>query len=61
MNYLHRLRMKNLESYPIKFTNFRDKGYVSTKYFCDYIEETKKSVDLTTNGNNNYSGWLISK
>lgn len=45
MNYLHRLRMKNLENYPIKFTNFRDKGYVSTEYFCDYIEETKKLVD----------------
>lgn len=31
---------------------FVTKGYAGPEYFCDRIEETKKMVDLTTNGNN---------
>lgn len=31
---------------------FVTKGYAGPEYFCDRIEETKKMVALTTNGNN---------
>lgn len=31
---------------------FVTKGYVGPEYFCDRVKETKKIVELTTNGNN---------
>ena len=31
---------------------FVTKGYAGPEYFCDRVEETKKLVELTTNGNN---------
>ena len=31
---------------------FVTKGYAGPEYFCDRVEETKRLVELTTNGNN---------
>ena len=31
---------------------FVTKGYAGPEYFCDRVEETRKLVELTTNGNN---------
>ncbi len=31
---------------------FVTKGYAGAEYFCDRVEETKRLVELTTNGNN---------
>jgi len=38
---------------------FVTKGYAGAEYFCDRVEETKKLVELTTNGNTEPVAHLI--